>query len=177
MTNGECMSKEAPRKRGPEPAKGRLEYSNDLADTRLFLSLVVQLMHRLDEGRRVMYENDLDLACVASAVSTQSSLMRLAEFRDQFRDIRNVIGIEGQNGINALSLSQYTGIPRETVRRKLKRLTELGVVIEKSRGAYVMKPGFSQKPEHVALYHEAMRFTLQFMNDCLAMGLVKIAEK
>jgi hypothetical protein len=159
--------------------KGRLEYSNNLDDTRLFLHMVLNLMHHMDEGRRLLYDNDLDMARVAAAVATQSAgiSLRLSEFREKFRDVRNLIGVEGQRGTNALSISQYTGIPRETVRRKLKRLIEFGAVIEKSRGTYVMKPGFAQQPASIARYKESMRFTLQFMNDCLAMGLIRYVDK
>ena len=48
-----------------------------------------------------------------------------------------------------MTISQATGIPRETVRRKLKLLLERGVIVEKTRGAYVMKPGFIQQPENM----------------------------
>ena len=63
------------------------------------------------------------------------------------------------------------------MRRKLKRLIEFGAIVEKSRGTYVMKPGFAQQPSSIARYQESMRFTLQFMNDCLAMGLIRYVEK
>ncbi len=175
------MNKDAPDKQKPAEgrARGRIEFTNDLDDTRLFIHLMGNLIHRMDMGRRQLYENDLDMACVAGAVALQSadSQLRLAEFREKFRDLRNRIGIEGQTGINALSISQYTGIPRETVRRKLKRLAEFGAVVEKTRGTYVIKPGFPQQPASIAVVQEAMRFTLQFMNECLAMGLIKIVDK
>ena len=159
--------------------RGRIEFTNDLEDTRLFIHLMGNLIHRMDMGRRVLYENDLDMACVAGAVALQGAdaSLKVPEFREKFRDLRNIIGVEGQHGINALSISQYTGIPRETVRRKLKRLAEVGAVIEKSRGSYVIKPGFPQQPQSLATIQDAMRFTQQFLNDCLAMGLIRIVDK
>ena len=173
------MSQEGPRKRPPETPKGRLEYTNDLVDTRLFVHLVGALVHRLDLDRRKLYENDLDQASVAGAVALESAdaSLRLAEFREEYRDIRKVIGVEGQHGANALSISHFTGIPRETVRRKLKRLVERGAVMEKSRGSYIIKPGFPQTPESINTIQGAMRYTLQFMNDCISMGLIKIVDK
>ena len=160
-------------------SRGRLEYANELEDTRLFVHLMGTLIHRLDLDRRRLYDNDLDMACVAGAVALESTdaNLRLAEFRDKFRDLRSVIGLEGQHGVNAFSIAQYTGIPRETVRRKLKRLVGKGAVTEKTRGSYVIKPGFPQTPESIAVIQGAMRYTLQFMNDCLAIGLVKVTDR
>jgi DNA-binding transcriptional ArsR family regulator len=36
-------------------------------------------------------------------------------------------------GCNAYSLSQATGVPRETVRRKIKQLTQLGLIEQRNR--------------------------------------------
>ncbi len=180
------MSEQTPHRRQKRPShaaesrkRERLEYTNDLEDTRLFVQLMGTLIHRLDLDRRRLYDNDLDMASVAGAVALESTEanLRLAEFRDKYRDLRSVIGVEGQHGVNAFSIAQFTGIPRETVRRKLKRLVVKGAVTEKTRGSYVIKPGFPQNPESIAVIQGAMRYTLQFMNDCLAIGLVKVADR
>jgi hypothetical protein len=159
--------------------KHRLEFSNDLEDTRLFVQLMGTLIHRIDMGRRQLYDNDLDMASVAGTVALEGTEanLRLPEYREKYRNLLEVIGVEGQRGVNAFSIAQYTGIPRETVRRKLKRLSEKGAVVEKSRGAYVIKPGFPQQPESIAIIQEAMRYTLQFMNDCVALGLVRVVDR
>ena len=98
---------------------------------------------------------------------------RKADFVDKFGNFETRIGIEGQRPVNAMTISQATGIPRETVRRKLKLLLERGVIVEKTRGAYVMKPGFIQQPETMDIVDRGMRDTLQFMNDCVKLGLVR----
>ena len=102
--------------------------------------------------------------------------MRDAAFRDKFSDLRSVIGIQGQHPVNALSIAEATGIPRETVRRKLKVLLEKGAIVEQSRGLYVIKPGFAQRPEHIAVIEEGMRDAIQFLNDCLRFGLVNLSQ-
>ena len=63
------------------------------------------------------------------------------------------------------------------MRRKLKQLLELGVITEKERGRYVIKPGVAQKPENLAAADRAMRDALQFMNDCLSLGLVRWVDR
>ncbi len=72
-----------------------------------------------------------------------------------------------------MSISQATGIPRETVRRKLKELATRGVVMEKERGRYVTTPGFVQKPENGAALQHVLGHFLQLMNEAVKLGLVK----
>ena len=82
--------------------------------------------------------------------------MRVPEFHESFGDTRTIIGVEGQRGVNAFSIAEATGIPRETVRRKLKELVARGVLMEKERGRYVMAPGFLQKPENDAALQQVL---------------------
>jgi DNA-binding GntR family transcriptional regulator len=72
-----------------------------------------------------------------------------------------------------MTIAEATGIPRETVRRKLKLLVERGVIVERTRGAYVFKPGYIQQPEMLDIIESGMRDALHFMNDCVKLGLVR----
>lgn len=132
----------------------------------------------MDNARRELYFGDLTLASVAGTIALQSidPGMRDPAFRDKFSDLRSVIGIEGQHPVNALSIAEATGVPRETVRRKLKILLAKGVIIERSRGLYVIKPGWAQRPEHIAVIEQAVRDAIQFLNDCLRVGLVNLSR-
>jgi hypothetical protein len=167
------VSKRAPRR------QGHLELVRGSADARLFTHLLVNFLHRADRERRDMYGGDLDLASVGEtvglvAIEPQS---RKPEFREKYGDFQTVIGVEGQQGVNAMSVAAATGIPRETVRRKLKLLLERGVIAEKSRGVYVFKPGFIQRGENLSRVERGMRDTLQLMNDCVTLGLVRWVEE
>ena len=160
----------------PKPAQ--LVATRGREDLRLFLHLLATFVHRMDNARRELYFGDLALASVAGTIALQSidPGMRDPEFRDKFRDLRSVIGIQGQHPVNALSISEATGVPRETVRRKLKILLEKGVITEQSRGLYVIKPGWAQRPEHIAVIEQGMRDAIQFLNDCLRVGLVNLSR-
>jgi predicted transcriptional regulator len=159
--------------------KGHLELARGEADARLFTHLLLNFLHRTDQERRGMYSGDLDLAAVGETVGLVAiePESRKPEFREKFGNFQAVIGVEGQRPVNALTISAATGIPRETVRRKLKLLLERGVITEKARGAYVIKPGFIQRPENLAVVERAMRDTLQFMNDCVKLGLVSWVDE
>jgi hypothetical protein len=159
----------------PTRRKGHLELVRGSADARLFAHLLVNFLHRADHERRQMYDGDLDLAAVGETVGLVAvePEARKPEFREKFGSYDTVIGLEGQQGVNALSVAAATGIPRETVRRKLKLLLERGVIAEKTRGSYVFKPGFIQRDENRTRIERGMRDTLQFMNDCVSLGLVR----
>ena len=144
-------------------------------DSRLFIYLLGTFIGRIDRERRVLYEADLDLASVALTVGLAAIEpgMRDVEFLSKHRSFDSVIGLAGQRPINALSVAEATGIPRETVRRKLKRLVEIGFLEELSRGRYVTKPGTPQSPQQSAAFERGMREVVTFMNECLTHGLVR----
>jgi predicted transcriptional regulator len=159
----------------PGRRKGHLESVRGLGDARPFMHLLVNFLHRADHERRRLYSGDLELAAVGETVGLVAieAASRTPAFREKFGDYQTVIGLEGQRPVNALTIANATGIPRETVRRKLKLLLERGVIVEKERGAYVVKPGFIQQPENLELVDRGMRYALQFMNDCVKLGLVR----
>jgi hypothetical protein len=144
--------------------------------TRVFIHLLLNFIHRADRERRAFYGDDLDIAAIAETVGIGAieAEMRDPAFRKEFADYDQVVGIERQRPVNALSVSAATGIPRETVRRKLKILLERGLLVEKE-GGYIYKPGVMQQPQHRAAFEHGMRDTLQFVNECLKLGLLKLA--
>jgi len=101
--------------------------------------------------------------------------MREPDFVREFSSIDREVGVEGQRGVNALSIAAATGIPRETARRKIKRLLALGVLTEIGRGQYVLTPGYIQTPVMRTLYEELTRATVRFVNDCLDHRVLQVA--
>lgn len=156
----------------------RFEIPRGEADSRTLVHLIGAFINRIDILRRRSYLGDMDQAIVAGMVGIGSvdHMVLQPEFRGAYGDMRTVVGVEGQRGMNALSIAEATGIPRETVRRKLKELTGRGVVMEKVRGRYIMKPGFIQQPENIEAINEAMRQLLQLMNACIQLGIVELQD-
>ncbi len=148
------------------------------ASMRIFIHLLMNYLHRTDRERRAFYGTDLDMAAIAETVGIASieADMRNPVFREAFGDYRKVVGADRQRPVNALSVSQATGIPRETVRRKLKALVKKGVLVEKD-GGYIYRPGQVQDPKRLEAFERGMRDTLQFINECLRLGLLQLAPK
>jgi hypothetical protein len=155
--------------------EGRLVLAESDANSRLFVYMIANFLHRLERERRNVYFGDLDLARVAEVIGTAGVEpgMRDAAFREQHRDFDSVVGVEGQRAVNATSIASATGIPRETVRRKLQRLLKLGLIVEKGRARYILKPGALQHPDRQAAFARGLQQTVHFMNECLEQGVLR----
>ena len=143
--------------------------------SRLMVVTLIGYLSRIERERRTLYGSDLELAAVFEVVSIAAiePSLRDASFRAAHSRFDTVVGVEGQRGINAMSIAATTGIPRETVRRKLKRLLERGYIVEKTKGHYVATPGRLQGADYQAAFARSVRETMRFMNECLEQGLVQ----
>jgi hypothetical protein len=168
------MQRSPPRPRRKRPPRPQLERANGAETDRIFNYLLLTLVSRIDLERRRVF-GDIDLSGIADMVGIAGveAAMRDPAFRTRYGNFRTIIGIDGQRASNALSIAGATGIPRETVRRKLKVLVKRGFLIEKQPGRFIVKPGVVQKPEHLAALDRCMREAMLFMNQCLALGLVR----
>ena len=165
-----------PRRRATTIApEGRLVLAESSANSRLFVYMIGNYLHRIERERRTVYFGDLDLARVAEIIGAAGVEpgMRDALFRVQHGTFDSIIGVAGQRAVNATSIASATGIPRETVRRKLKHLLKLGVIVEKGRARYVLKPGMLQEPDRQAAFARGIQQTVLFMNECLENGVVR----
>lgn len=154
--------------------EGRLVLVDPPANSRLLAVLSGNFLHRIERDRCKICFGDLDLARIAEATGLIAieAGMRNAAFRERYRSLQSIVGIDGQRAVNAASIAAATGIPRETVRRKLKRLATLGYVVKKDRG-YVLAPGMLQEPDRQAAFARAFDQLALFMNDLLEHGLLE----
>lgn len=167
---------EMPRRRATTIATGgRLVLTDGSANLRLFVYMMGNFLHRIDRERRKLYLGDPDLALVAEIIGTAAVEpgMRDAAFRQQHKGFDSIVGVEGQRAVNASSISTAIGIPRETVRRKIKKLLKLGFIVEKAPAHYVVKPGLLQQGEWQGTFAKGMEQTVRFMNELLEQGVVQ----
>ncbi len=159
--------------------KGRVVQPVGTDQMRLFLYLFFNFIQKLDRARRNAYFGDIELATISEAIALSAiePSMRDSRFREQYRSVHNVVGVENQRGVNSLSVAAATGLPRETTRRKIKRLIKLGVVTELKSGGYVMRPGFLQQQALQEPFEQLMADTVRFINDSLSLGLFEWSSK
>jgi len=166
----------APRRRATRiRPEGRLVLVEPQANSRLMAFLAGNFLHRIERDRCELCFGDLDLARIAEIIGLIAIEpgMRDAAFRAQHRSFESVIGIAGQRAVNAASIAAATGIPRETVRRKLKRLVALGHIVQKGRAGYVMTPGVLQRADRQTVFERCFNQIALFTNDMLEQGLLE----
>ena len=132
-------------------------------------------LHRIERERRELYFGDLDLALVAEIIGTAGVEpgMRDAAFREKHQHFDTTVSVDDQRAMNATSISIAAGIPRETVRRKIKQLLKRGFIVEKEPARYVLKPGVLLEPHRQAAFARGIDLTVRFMNELLDHGVVR----
>jgi biotin operon repressor len=159
----------------PAEYPGRITLADGPAVPRQFIYMAGNYLQRFERERRAVYFGDLDLAVIAEVIGTAGiePRMRDAEFIAEFANLETVVGVEGQRAVSASSIARASGIPRETVRRKIKQLLELGFVVEKEPSRYVLMPGVLQEPHRQAAFARSIDQVIRFMNELLDKGLVR----
>ena len=165
-----------PRRRATTiPTEGRLALVKGAANSRMFVYLAGNWLHRIERERRALYHGDLDLALVAEIIGTAGVEpgMRDAAFRQRHKDFAAAVPVEEQRAVNATSIAVAAGMPRETVRRKIRKLLQLGFIVEKERARYVLRPGILLQPHRQAAFARGIDQTVRFMNELLENGVVQ----
>lgn len=166
----------SPRRRATTIAtEGRLALVEGPATSRLFVYLAGNYLHRIERERRELYHGDLDLALVAEVIGTAGVEpgMRDAAYRQKHRNFDSALSVHDQRAVNATSIADAIGIPRETVRRKIKQLLALDFIVEKEPSRYVLRPGILLEPHRQAAFARSIEQTVRFMNELLENGLIR----
>jgi hypothetical protein len=155
--------------------EGRVELVEGPANSRLFAYLAGNYILRIDRVRRELYQGELDLALVGEVIGAAGIEpgLRDAAFRERYKYFDRAVSIEDLRPVNAASIAIATGIPRETVRRRIKRLLTLGFIVEKEPSRYVMTPGILLDPRRQAAFALGIDQTVRFINELLENGVVR----
>ncbi len=159
-----------PRRAGsPQRAKHpRLTHHKREENSRLFGMAFGRYFQRVCRLQLDLVHGDIDLAVIAgaAALATAESVMRDPATRREFASLSTVLG-DRQRGCNALSIAEATGLPRETVRRKMNRLVEMGILVRRGAGDYIWKPGVLQSAPYQRMLDDISTETLRLLNECL----------
>ncbi len=95
---------------------------------------------RLLTQLRTWFDGDLDLLLVLAVIADRTREDRWADELLDYRDLIHGTGEdEPQSPINIQSVSDYTRIPRETVRRKVTTLVAKGWVMRREDGSLAVR--------------------------------------
>lgn len=119
-----------------------------------FTKLLIQLRHRFD--------GDLDLVLVLAIIGSQ---IRQEKWKSKLASVQKLTNGEDVNDrqypINIHSVAAYSGIPRETVRRKVNILQKKGWVTRDADGRLAVSRSVAEEladeTEHTISYLVALR--------------------
>ena len=126
---------------------------------------------------QALFQSDFAKVLIIHAVgvATVSRLMSRPEAAE-YESLGTRIPPELQVPVNALSVAESTGIPRETVRRKIKEMIADGILIEDERGGYRLKPGVMQAGDALTIYSAQLQSLTTLVNRCIEAGIMRIEE-
>jgi hypothetical protein len=98
------------------------------------------------------FDHDYERMIIAMSVTMGNiqHLMGAPEQLAPYADLETVIPAELQRPVTRLAITRATGLPRETVRRKVAQLIEAGVLVSDERGGVRLTPGALTGPKFLA---------------------------
>ncbi|HKU94862.1 MAG TPA: hypothetical protein VJR58_06275 [Vineibacter sp.] len=153
----------------PQSARVRLAPHKYDDNSRIFAVAFLRFFQQVCRLHMELFDGDISLALVAGAVAIANveTRMRDPAFRRVFSSVDTVIDIDQQRGCNVLSVAESTLLPRETARRKMNRLVEMGILVRRGAGDYVMQPHVLQSEPFLALFRGMSQETIRLANECL----------
>jgi hypothetical protein len=99
-----------------------------------------------------IYDHDYEAAILFMTISNRNSekVMSDPKLRVRYASYTSVIPPEHTLLISRMALARATGLPRETVRRKVARLIEKGWVIELAGGLRA-RPDLNRDPHYIGV--------------------------
>ena len=90
-----------------------------------------------------IFDFDYERMIIALSVTMGNvqHLVNSPELSGAYADLSTVIPAELQRPVTRLAITRATGLPRETVRRKVAGLIEAGVLVKDERGGVRLTPG------------------------------------
>jgi hypothetical protein len=117
----------------PEPGPSA---ARDHPNARAISFFVTEFILRSAEGISGLYDHDYEMAILFMTISNRvaEKVMNDPKLREQYGSYNNTIPPEHALLISRMALARATGLPRETVRRKVAKLIEMGWVVELAGG-------------------------------------------
>ena len=130
----------------PEPQSA----ARDHPYSRLIAHFVAEFILRSAEGISEVFEHDYEAAILFLMISNRNSekAMNDPKLREQYASYKTTIPPEHSLLVSRMALARATGLPRETVRRKVTKLIEKGWIIELPGGLRA-RPDLNRHADYV----------------------------
>lgn len=110
------------------------------------------------------------------SIATGSKFIKSPELMKLYGSMDVKFPTEQQVPCSALSVSEATGLPRETTRRKIKEMVAEDLLEEDPRGGYRLKSGILQRPLVQTRMEEFVKALVRVVNVGLDLGVLEATE-
>ena len=148
----------------------------DLPDRKLILMrLFVMLYLQVYRLRAPHHRYDLKMIVIQDTVGEYVARHMFDDphYREVFSSLSVRLG-EYQHGCTLRWIAKATGLPRETVRRKVAALIEDDFLAVSADGGYIHRPGKYQTDMILSCWRSIEACFRAFLNDCLDEGLFRL---
>jgi hypothetical protein len=152
----------------PEPAGPT---ARDTPNARAISYFVTEFILRSAETVSQNYDHDYEMAILFMTISNHvaEKVMNDPKLREQYSNYSTVIPPEHARLISRMALARATGLPRETVRRKVQKLIDMGWVVELADGLRP-RPDLNRAPEYVGALEPMAQNLRRLFTMLLAIG-------
>jgi hypothetical protein len=132
----------------PEPGPS----ARDHPYSRLIAHFVAEFILRSAEGIAQLFDHDLESAMLFMSIAIRNSekVMNDPKMREKYGSYKVALPGDDVLLISRMALARATGLPRETVRRKVAKLIAKGWVIEKEGGLHI-RPDLNRDARYIAV--------------------------
>ena len=121
--------------------------------SRLIAHSLAEFILRCAETVGASFDHDYEMILLFLTVSTRNAhnVMNDPELRKRYASYRDPIPVSLYTPISRLALSRSTGLPRETVRRKVAKMIEMGAIVEDERGGLRVPADLNEDLDYVSV--------------------------
>ena len=135
------------------------------------IRLAILLTRLMEQWRLGRFDAENALIIVAVIAITSEKLVR-AGLTETQRSLEEYLPLARLQGCNVSSIAAATGINRETVRRRVRRLMDEGALIRTDAGEIALPPDRVNDETALTLVRRQLEAVTRFMNESIRDGAV-----
>lgn len=145
-----------------------------VANSRLsMVRLAMFTLRSMETWREAMDDCDKALILLAVIAISGERLTRGEPLEEPLRDLRNTIPEDRLIRCNISSVAAATGLNRETTRRKINELIEVGALERSATGRLSFRSQFIDGSNPVELVRRQLEAVVRVTNDLMREGVIK----
>ena len=137
------------------------------------IRLSLMTLRYMEHWRARVADYDAIMILVAIGAIIAERLTRDADLELDLKSLRHPLPAELLTPCNVSSIASATGLNRETTRRKVRELTDAGVLVRTEGGGITFAPGILQQVETQDMLRRQLDCVVKLTNELLRDGTLK----